>query len=48
MLYDVEFTMTIRLNADSEDDANDRAWEYVNTGVLDITDCFTYVTEVEA
>lgn len=47
-LYNVEFTMTITVNANSKDEADDRAWEYVNTGVLDITDCYTYVTEAEA
>lgn len=46
MVYEVEFTMTIRVNADSPQDADDRAWDYVNTGVLDVTDLSTYVREV--
>lgn len=46
MVYEVEFTMTIRVEADSPQDADDRAWDYVNTGVLDVTDLSTYVREV--
>ena len=46
MVYEVEFTMTIRVSADSPQDADDRAWDYVNTGILDVTDLSTYVREV--
>ena len=46
MVYEVEFTMTIRVEADSPQDADGRAWDYVNTGVLDATDLSTYVREV--
>lgn len=46
MVYEVEFAMTIRVIADSPQDADDRAWDYVNTGILDVTDLSTYVREV--
>ena len=45
MEYIVEFSLALYIDADSAEEADERAWEYVNTGVLDIMDCSTYVKE---
>ena len=44
--FSVEFTATVFIEADSKEEAENRAWDYANTGVIDITDCYTSVEEV--
>ena len=47
MEYKVEFSMVLYIDAESAEEADERAWDYVNTGVLDITDCSTYVEKTK-
>lgn len=45
--YNVEFTLTISVEAQSRDEAEKIAWEYANNGTIDIMDAYTYVEEAK-